>query len=275
MNLKKVLFICLVAYSSSVDLLSVIPKRSLGVSAPFIGNEGLINSTLVRDLISTNSSSFITQMVKADPTQVKGIISALNRLITSVNDERKVFEDNVKTAQAAVNNTAAIHDKKKEEVKLAEGKVKVAEENLIKARAIRDNAVKELAYNKDRLANQVTIINNVIVQLQGLIHVTWYADGESKTYADMKAACVSNKKRLCYEKEVCPSNGQLVRAKFGQNNWSPIVMSNTNQSINYVQTGNLNPVCQLITVHHSATDKSFWMHSRKSSSWRKYYPCCV
>lgn len=179
MNLKKVLFICLVAYSSSVDLLSVIPKRSLGVSAPFIGNEGLINSTLVRDLISTNSSSFITQMAKADPTLVKAIIRSLNTVIKSVNGERKVFEDNVKIFKAAVNNAAAFHNKKKEEVKLAEGKVKVAEGNLIGARALRDNAVKELAYNKDRLANQVTTINKVIAQLAGLVH----ADVRPKTSA--------------------------------------------------------------------------------------------
>jgi len=256
MNLKKVLFICLVAYSSSVDLLSVIPKRSVGVSA-FIGNEGLINSTMVRDLISTNSSSFVAQMAKADPTQVNAIISLLNILNASVNAERKVFEDDVKTAQAAVNNACE----------------RLEDENVKKKIAVRDHAVKVLAYYTGRLANQITIINQVI----GIIQVSWYSDGDEKTYEDMNQACVSRKKRLCYYHELCPSKDHLVRAKYPQDNWSPIVMSNTDQNINYVHTGNKFKLCLLLTESSggdSNLDEDKWPFQPGAMAWRRYYPCC-
>jgi len=268
--------VCLVSFSSSVDLLSVPPKAStVNVDVTkLVGIEELINSTGIRDLITTNSTSLVQQMAKADPKEVKGIISLLKTLISSVNGERKVFENNVKNTKSEVIKAAAIHDGRKRDVEAANKKVAIALANLNKAKALHDNAKKELTDNERRLAGQVNIINKVINQLTALIiRVSWYSDGDKKTYADVKKSCESKGKRLCYYKEICPKKGVMIRRKFPYNNWTPIVISHNDRTPNWVQVGNAH-LCQLITVHHPVKG-NYWMNKKAAHKARRNYPCCT
>jgi len=216
MNLKRLLIVCLVSFSSSVDLLSVPRKTStLNVDVTkLVGNEGLINSTGIRDLITTNSTSLVEQMAKADPKQVEDIIALL--------------------------------------------------------KPAHDNSKKALT----NLADQVSIINKVIIQLTGLIRVTWYTDGVRKTYADIKKSCESKGKRLCYYKEICPKKGFMIRKKFNHDRWTPIVISHNDPTPNWVQIGSANHVCQLITVHHPVKG-NYWINSKAYNEGRRYYSCCT
>jgi len=216
MNLKRLLIVCLVSFSSSVDLLSVPRKTStLNVDVTkLVGNEGLINSTGIRDLITTNSTSLVEQMAKADPKQVEDIIALL--------------------------------------------------------KPAHDNSKKALT----NLADQVSIINKVIIQLTGLIRVTWYTDGVRKTYADIKKSCESKGKRLCYYKEICPKKGVMIRTKFNHENWSPIVISHNDHTPNWVQVGSSHKLCELITNYHPVQG-NVWMNRRRAELARKNYPCCT
>jgi len=267
--------VCLVSFSSSVDLLSAPPKASILNVTKLFGNEKLINSAGIRDLITRNSTSLVQQMAKADPKQVKGIIALLKGLISSVNGERKVFENNVKNTKSEVIKAAAIHDGTKRDVEAANRKVAIALANLNKAKALHDNAKKELAYNERRLAGQVNIINKVINQLTVLIRVSWYSDGDKKTYADVKQSCESKGKRLCYYKEICPKKGVMIRRKFNHNNWTPIVISHNDRTPNWVQVGNSNKLCQLITDFAPVKGGNHWFNRKKANRARRYYPCCT
>jgi len=227
--------VCLVSFSSSVDLLSVPPKAStVNVDVTkLVGIEELINSTGIRDLITTNSTSLVQQMAKAHPKQVKGIIALLKGLISSVNGERKIFEDNVRNTNNIIHKVL-IH---------------------LTALLYSNNAY----YPDDSYYQQ---------------GVSWYSDGLTKTYADVKKSCESKGKRLCYYKEICPKKGVLIRKKFSHENWSPIVISHNDHTPNWVQVGSSHKLCELITNYHPVQG-NVWMNRRRAELARKNYPCCT